>query len=89
MSLKTIFSAASDDTLHLLENCLRLNPAARFTATQVSGIYHTLKPRNCFTGIEVTIFHKKTSSLSKSFITQAFSQARKRNSSRFTKVSYR
>lgn len=39
MSLKTIFSAASDDTLHLLENCLRLNPAARFTATQVSKPY--------------------------------------------------
>lgn len=37
MSLKTIFSAASDDTLHLLENCLRLNPAARFTATQVNS----------------------------------------------------
>ena len=35
MSLKAIFSAASDDTLHLLENCLKLNPAARFTATQV------------------------------------------------------
>ena len=38
MSLKTIFSAASDDTLHLLENCLRLNPAARFTATQVNQL---------------------------------------------------
>lgn len=43
MSLKSIFSAASDDTLHLLENCLRLNPAARFTATQVCCISQ-LKP---------------------------------------------
>ena len=42
MSLKTIFSAASDDTLHLLENCLKLNPAARFTATQVSYISLTI-----------------------------------------------
>lgn len=38
MSLKAIFSAASDDTLHLLENCLKLNPTARFTATQVNTI---------------------------------------------------
>ena len=36
MSLKAIFSAASDDALHLLENCLKLSPAARFTATHVS-----------------------------------------------------
>ncbi|XP_065910491.1 cyclin-dependent kinase 7-like isoform X1 [Dysidea avara] len=48
MSLKNIFSAASDDTLHLLENCLRLNPAVRFTATQsLKSPYFIRKPLPC------------------------------------------
>ena len=88
MSLKTIFSAASDDTLHLLENCLKLNPAARFTATQVNIIYKNVLLIYS-TGTQVTILHKKATSLSQSFITQAFIQARKRNISRFQKTAYR
>lgn len=48
MSLKAIFSAASDDTLHLLENCLKLNPTARFTATQaLKSPYFIRKPLPC------------------------------------------
>lgn len=67
MSLKNIFSAASDDTLHLLENCLRLNPVVRFTATQVCFMILPIKSNDVllFIVTQITILHQKASSLPK------------------------